>query len=272
MDSSDIFWKISMYRGFVTYSYNSGDVIIGRQRVAWGTGKFWNPTDLFNPYNPLGVERDERPGVDALKWEQSTGPLSKIAAVYAHRNTKTGEKTALKYRTNLNGYDFSIMTGKFADTDVIGMDFSGSIGDVGIHGEGVYRINGIARHKPSLVLGGEYTFRSSLYLLLEYYYNDEGQKNSYEYDIQRLLAGEIVNLGREYLGVSAGYDFSGILRGDLYSIYNIRDKSIFIQPAIRYSIATDFDWSVGIQIFAGKTNSEFGRLKNIYYTQVQWFF
>jgi hypothetical protein len=28
------------------------DISIGRQRIAWGSGRIWNPTDLFNPLNP----------------------------------------------------------------------------------------------------------------------------------------------------------------------------------------------------------------------------
>lgn len=38
-----------LYRGNVTLSSGDTDVRIGRQRIAWGTGRFWSPLDLLNP-------------------------------------------------------------------------------------------------------------------------------------------------------------------------------------------------------------------------------
>jgi len=43
------------------------EVVFGRQRIAWGTCLVWNPTDLFNPFDILDFDYEERPGADALQ-------------------------------------------------------------------------------------------------------------------------------------------------------------------------------------------------------------
>ena len=80
-----------LYRAFVTFSSGDTDAGFGRQRIAWGTGRFWSPTDVLNPISPTQLERDERPGTDALLLEQKFGPLSRLSAVYApQHNRKIG--------------------------------------------------------------------------------------------------------------------------------------------------------------------------------------
>jgi len=53
-------------RAAVTLSRGATDLRVGRQRVAWGTGRFWSPLDLLNPPSPTALEPGEREGVDAL--------------------------------------------------------------------------------------------------------------------------------------------------------------------------------------------------------------
>ncbi|MFQ5584089.1 MAG: hypothetical protein ACE5GL_06605, partial [Calditrichia bacterium] len=46
-------------------SFTLGNFIVGRQRIAWGTGRIWNPTDMFNPINPANFSKIEKDGADA---------------------------------------------------------------------------------------------------------------------------------------------------------------------------------------------------------------
>ena len=43
-----------------------GSVVVGRQRISWGTGRVWNPTDLFYPINPVSFDKIEKDGADAV--------------------------------------------------------------------------------------------------------------------------------------------------------------------------------------------------------------
>lgn len=271
-DSSDLLYRLSTYRAFLSYDYGSGDIVAGHQRIAWGTAKLWNPTDLFNPYNPVSIERDERPGVDAIRLEHTLGPLSKVTAAYAPGATSSKSSVAMKYLFNISGYDLSVMAGRFHDRNAVGGDFSGTIGNVGIHGEGIIQFDRKSGPRPGLVIGGEYTFPNSLYLLFEYYFNSSGKSDSRDYGVTGVFTGDTLSLGRHYLGAVAGFDFSGVLRGELYGIYNIGDNSLFLQPLLKYSLQTNIDLSIGMQAFAGNDTSEYGRLHNLYFTQLQWYF
>ena len=42
-----------LYRGSVTLAAGDTDVRIGRQRIAWGTGRFWSPLDILNPFSAI---------------------------------------------------------------------------------------------------------------------------------------------------------------------------------------------------------------------------
>ena len=54
-------------RMLVQYSTITWNVIIGRQRVNWGMNNVWNPNDIFNAYNFLDFDYQERPGNDAIR-------------------------------------------------------------------------------------------------------------------------------------------------------------------------------------------------------------
>ncbi len=82
----------------------------------------------------------------------------------------------------------------------------------------------------------------------------------------------LLNLARHYLGAGMGYDLTPLLRWDNYAIYNFNDGSRFFSPHLTYSVATDLDWAVGLQYFAGSDGSEYGAFHAVSYAQVQWFF
>ncbi|MBX2822099.1 MAG: hypothetical protein KTR29_20565, partial [Rhodothermaceae bacterium] len=52
----------SLFRAHVSLYLDNFQLTAGRQRIAWGTGFVWNPTDILNPVNPTNIERDEKVG------------------------------------------------------------------------------------------------------------------------------------------------------------------------------------------------------------------
>jgi len=62
VDEPDFFARHRLHRAVLSADVSPIRVAVGRQRIAWGTGKLWSPTDLFNPLSPLSLERGERRG------------------------------------------------------------------------------------------------------------------------------------------------------------------------------------------------------------------
>ena len=48
-------WRQRLYRAVLAYDWGGGQLSVGRQRIAWGSGRLWNPTDRFNPVAPTAI-------------------------------------------------------------------------------------------------------------------------------------------------------------------------------------------------------------------------
>ena len=53
---------------------------------------------------------------------------------------------------------------------------------------------------------------------------------------------------------------------------NVADHSRYFSSTLTYSLRTNLDLTVGVQLFAGSNVSEYGQFNDVYYTQLQWFF
>ncbi len=274
IDSNSIYAIQSIYRAYAALALPDIDIRIGRQRIAWGTAMLWNPMDILNPFNPIQLEREERQGVDAILLDWNVDALSRFSLVYARQ--RYNSSTAIRWRSNQKGFDFSLMAGRFQNDSVVGFDFSGQINNIGVKGE-------ITRTDPGndqgnknsyirAVIGADYTFANTLSLNIEAYYNGQGTSGITAYNFNRLFTGKIQSLARYYLGGYLGYDITPLLRWDNYFIYNLDDDSYFIAPGLSYSLSDNIEFSGGIQAFNGASGTEYGTLENLYYLQLQWFF
>ena len=271
-DHQDLFWRHSLYRLYLTYSKRELNLTVGRQRVAWGQDRIWNPTDLFNPVSPLRLEREQRTGVDAVNIEYSFGPLAGINMVYAPGDDRVKGSAGARVRTNIEGYDLSVILGEFREDRVMGLDFAGNIGDSGFRGEGVFTGQKEGKDFSRVVLSWDYNFASSLYLLLEYLYNGGNLgRDASPLSITK-FSGEIVTRNRNFLATGIGYDLTPLVRLDLYAIYDMDGGSSFLNPDIKYNLFSNLDWITGTQSFLGGKDSEYGPFHDLYYTSIEWFF
>jgi hypothetical protein len=260
-----------VYRAVVTATAAETKVSLGRQRIAWGSGRLWNPTDLLNPYNPTQLEFQEREGADAVLVEQSFGALSRASAVYAPQRAGPASR-ALRFGLNVSQTDLAVMAGQFHGSDVIGAEFAGRLGEAGFHGEAAYTRAEESRWFTRAVIGIDYAFPNTLTVGAELYWNGQGTSNSEDYDLAGLVAGEVQNVARRYVGGQARYEITPLLRCDTLLIWNMDDSSRYFAPQVVYSLKEDFDVSAGVQFFGGSKGSEYGYFKNVYHAGVQWFF
>lgn len=261
-----------LYRAAVTLAAGDTDVRMGRQRIAWGTGRFWSPLDILNPFSAVQLEREERIGVDAVLVERKIGALSRLSAVYAPRHAAGESSAALRWHGNRAGIDYSFVAGRFLRDRVLGVDIATALGDAGLRAElTAARRSGGSSYRRAL-FGLDYAFRNSLTLSGELYYNGAGASDRSAYDFGSLFAGSIQNLGRRYLGAYAGYEITPLLKWTNYLVVNLADRSRYFSPGLTYSLATNLDLTAGAQLFHGGAGSEYARFNDAYYVQVQWFF
>ena len=75
-------------RLYFDYQDNELNVRIGRQRINWGIATTWNPNDIFNVYNFLDFDYEERPGVDGGKFKYIFSSSFNAELAYAHTGKK----------------------------------------------------------------------------------------------------------------------------------------------------------------------------------------
>ena len=271
-ETGSYYGRHRLYRGSVTLAAGDTDVRIGRQRIAWGTGRFWSPLDILNPFSAVQLEREERVGVDSVLIERKFGALSRLSAVFAPQHAAGDSSAALRWHGNRAGIDYSFVAGRFLRDWVAGADIATQLGDAGLRAEltAARREDG-SSYRRALV-GLDYAFRNTLTLSGELYYNGAGASDLSSYDFASLLAGRIQNVGRRYFGAYASYEITPLLKWVNYLVVNLADRSRYLAPSLTYSVRTNLDLTFGVQWFLGNVGSEYGRFNHVYYTQLQWFF
>lgn len=255
-------------------SFGFGDVVVGRQRIAWGTGRIWNPTDLFNPLNPTSFAKIEKDGVDALQMKFHLGSFTDLALVVNPQNGWHTSNVGFRFRTNVNEYDFSLVGGYFNDRIVAGTDFAGNLFDAGVRGEGIVSV--APTHPDSnfakFIVGVDYQFTSKLYALLEYHFNGEGTTDKMSYELARLIEGDILNLGRQYVTISGSYLIHPLVTLMLSLTSNMVDGSQFIGASISFSVEENVMLAVGGQLFRGDDFTEYWYYPNALYLKADIYF
>lgn len=121
-------------------SWNSGPfkATLGRQRLNWGITNFWTLNDVFNTYNFLDFDYEERPGSDAasFSWQMNVNHSVTLAGQPGGRNIQ--KVFAAMYKGHVRNYDIQLILGNWHDYFLMAGGWAGSIGNTGFKGEWNY--------------------------------------------------------------------------------------------------------------------------------------
>jgi hypothetical protein len=253
---------------------DAGSVIVGRQRISWGTGRIWNPTDLFNPVNPANYGKIEKDGVDAVSARLAFGSFTDLQGVVNATRDFESVNAAARFRTNFSGYDYSMMAGRFDGSVVIGGDLAGSISGAGIRAEVLHAFERSADASPhtKMILGADYQFTPELYALLEYHFNGEGAPGPDGYDLERLASGRVLNLGRSYVAAMANYLLHPLVAVSASGTASITDGSVLFHVMTTWSALDDLQVSLGGMLSAGDSGDEYPYYPRVLYARAEWQF
>jgi len=265
-------WRHSLYRGWLEYEHGNVQFKIGRQRIAWGSGRIWNPTDRFNPVNPTALEPEQKLGIDAAMaaWNYSdNGSFTAIVAPArpAHR---TSRKQALRWQDTFGAFDVALMGGRVSNEHIFGLDITGNVGDAGVRLEWMQASGSHPGHYGQLSTGMDYTwhspwFANGLYMAIEYFYN--GAAGSI-----RQMQDRLNTRAYHQLGTMLGYDLTPLWRFDLLLIIDPQRGGSFLSPSLTWSVLENMDIQGFVQLPQGTGNSEFARLKSLYALRMDWYF
>jgi hypothetical protein len=252
--------KIDVDRAYVDLYFKGFDISIGKQRVAMGVSYLWAPLDIFNRVN-IFEPKEEKPGANAFKIYIPLGTYSGITGVFSPEKDFSSSKSGLRAQTQAIGIDMAVTVIRSGpvDTSIYGLDFRGE-NFIGWWIEAGYFVSP-GRKDNKIVLGFDYTFplNRGLYWMSEFYYDSSGEKDSSNYDYQRLLPGDRFTLGQKYFFSMLRYGFTDFISAVVSYIGNWGDGSYIFNPAIQYEISQDVMLSLGSYFPLGKKSGEFNR-------------
>jgi hypothetical protein len=225
-----------------------GEVVVGRQVLSWGTGRFWNPTDLLSPFAPTDVDREVRHGVDAVRFSLPFSQTSLLDVLYLPQKDGWAQGAVVRAQANVRGFDMSLSAAKYVSDAVFGADTAGDIGPLAVHAEVA-----CTRSLPNLdgtggveleerfvrgVVGVEWRPAGKWVLGSEYYFNGFGATGAAEYADKlrsdRVMRGEISGAGRHYVGMSSVWKSTELLSLQVLVLCNLTDPSALVIPVLEH--------------------------------------
>ncbi len=287
---STFLWKrnnsinfLEIDRLWFDFIYENVQLSIGRQRIAWGTSLVWNITDLFNPLSILDFDYEERPASDAIRIQYYTSDISKLDIAFKSSDKNEKSTLAIQYYYNIFEYDFYFLAGFFKQRPVAGFSWAGDIYGAGFRGEillssppdKVKYVNLFHNEKKlqlSSVFSFDYTFINSLYIHIEFLYNNIGKKANIQLYSRDALELGMQSASRLNLFYQIGYNITPLLRGDILSLHNPFDNSSAILLSLNYSVIENLDVSMLFLYLTGKVLSEFSPNSKMFFLRTKYSF
>lgn len=265
-------WQISSFidRLFIKVDFENLNITLGRQRIAWGTGRIWNPLDFFNPINPTNFSKIEKDGVDAVNLKWNISSLTDLSVVLNLQKNNSSNYAA-RFRTNFLEFDWSFLGGYIRNIPVIGTDFAGNLFNAGFRGEFLVSFEN-SNKVLKFILGADYQFTPKLYTLIEYHYNGYGKINKHNYDFSVVLSGKSIYLAQDYIVFSTSYLVHPLLNLVLIVNNNLNDASRYYSINVGWSMTESISLNLGVLFFVGKNYSEYYYYPNIYFLRSEYYF
>ncbi|UOY05489.1 hypothetical protein L0P88_16215 [Muricauda sp. SCSIO 64092] len=266
-------------RLYVDYHKEKWQLVVGRQRINWGKNLVWNPNDLFNAYNFLDFDYEERPGADALRAKYFTSGDSSFEFAISYAKVWRENTVALKYNFNKHQYDFQLIAAKFLNDLTLGIGWEGVIKDVGFKGELSYFMPNDRSEGDNALVGSisfDYYFANDMSINISTLYNSDGAgdvdffgdslMNNATIDAKNLMPNKWSLFGQ------FSKTFTPAITGSMASIYAVDLNSVFLTPQFTYNISQNWDFDVTGQIFYGKQEDEFKNLGNSIFLRFRYSF
>ena len=297
-DPGDVSGQLVLDRCELRLASDLADVIIGRQAISFGKAWFWNPLDVFAAFGPMQLDRDYKPGVDALRVEVPIGESSGFTLVAAMGDVQADKKWRQlgvigRAFTTLKGFDVALQGGLLRGGYQVGGAFSGEIEPVDVRAEVAWNqpreeSGGPGGHLVA-IMGISRRFESELSLSFEQLLHTGGPDDLAG---RMALTGtrQLMQASRQASGVMASYPLIPVLTGSIAALMAWDDSSVTIQPGLGWSAADEVDVSIGGLLAFGKRptttamsimgatvdvpelQSEFGTWPHMLYAQLKAYF
>lgn len=274
--SSENYNQMNIYRAYTGFESEKGKFTAGLFRVSQGVGRVWNPTDIYNPVNPLSIEKDERDGITGGSYEFFPSDFGRGRVVLSVNNDDQLDVKGFRYKNLLGTVDAGFSAVETKKFNMTGYEIEGNFGETGVElrSEGAWfnDYEGDVRYFKGIA-GFDCGFENSLTLTVEYLYNGAGNKNKEGYYKRQITElSEWNEQGRDYLAVVINYELTPLIKISNSLILNMNDQSRHIAPSVSYSVSDESEIGLGMQHVSGGSKSEFYGYNDQYFTYFRIYF
>jgi ABC-type lipoprotein release transport system permease subunit len=253
-DTSLLAWS-RLDRAHIDYAGDRLSLRLGRQVISWGQTLLWSPSDLFNTYSLIDIDRPVRQGSDALRlsWFATPGTLVEVAG---RLNAYDELTAAALLRFYLSGMDVQLQTG-LVDGDgwMVGGGLSAGSGAWGLRSEWAWHfpLRRQADFKPMLVAvaGVDRIFSNELALQAELLYNQLHYDREFVGPLTRLYrvstSARHLSHSRWSLSANASYPLTPRLRLLLMTAGFADDRMLLLSPSVRWKPWQNTELSLAMQ-------------------------
>lgn len=270
-------------RAVYRWRINNLTLGMGRQPVDWGSGRFWQPLNVFGAFAPTDLDTDFKPGIDALVLDWYPSPFTSVTAVHAFAPRDSHQipnSQAIHLRSQIGERsEVALLAGEVIGNEIVGASFESDWGGLGWRLEAAhYQLQQSGQNALFWIAGIDYQFEEGTFLGIEWYQHGLGASDPA--GLATLPAQQLVmyglqpHLGRRLLGVTLERDITPLLRGSyllLASPLGESDpqlgNSFLHQINLSYSLSNESDLLLSLQYASGKgldpqanPRSEFGHL------------
>lgn len=262
-------------RLYADYQDEKINIRIGRQRINWGVTTAWNANDIFNSYNYLDFDYEERQGTDGIKMHYIFSNGLKTELAYALSGEGNEDIIAGKLSINRWNYDFQVIGGLYMDRFTAGAGWAGYIKDAGFKGELQYFApSGDSADRLNITVEGDYMFKKGWYVNLAFLFNNHGLSNPAE-DWTRLelnLTPENLMPTRWNIMITGAKEITPLISANMIVLYAPGTNLLIIYPTLLYNMATDLDVNLVWQSFFAELNNKFSAVQHLCFLRLKWSF
>jgi hypothetical protein len=267
---------------------------VGKQKIKWGSGFFWNPSDVVNQARrDVLYSDDRRSGVTIVKSHVPLG-TSNLYLVNSFTDADRVDEigNALRFEIPVAQSEFAVTASKQRYQEaVFALDASVGVWDFDLHGEAAYsrKSNQLfygasgpyskQTDTVNWVVGAAYEFKysdqDSIAISAEYFRNQDGYKSRADYAYV-LASGAYVPyyLADQYALLMVSASDPGSLSGvsfALINLFNVADGSALSKLSSNFTLMQDLNLTVAASYRYGSSDGElrFGNLRYGFETRLK---
>ena len=257
-------------RLFYKKSIKNFAITLGRQSIDWGSGRFWQPLNVFGSFAPTDLDTDYKPGIDATRLDWFPSDFSSLSAVYIlspnnHPVVADYDSSAVHYRRQIGQQsELSLVAAGIIGHQMFGAAYESNWGGMGWRFEGLYSLYRTSDEDGFLWIAGlDYQFSNGTLIAAEWYNNNLGASNVNE--LINFQTNPLLEYGLQHqtvenvFGLSVTKDITPLLNGSYFLLAsplkdfnNQLNTSLLHQFNFSYSVSDESDILTSIQFASGQ--------------------